>query len=148
MSVLFSLEVRAAIYKICERCHKRIRTGTTCQCRDRRKLRAEQSKDKKADPFYTAGAWRTKRNYIMQMYHGIDVWAMYQGRYEEAEAVHHIKPLKEYPELAYSDDNLIPLSAYSHDQVEKAYNRSDAARIKMQDELLKAIHWYRDAIKN
>lgn len=80
----------------------------------------------------------------MQLYHGIDIWAMYQGRYEEAEAVHHIKPLKDFPDLAYNDDNLIPLSAYSHDRVEKAYSKSEEDRTSMQIELKKSIYWYRE----
>lgn len=65
---------------------------------------------------YTSYKWKKKREHILRR-------DMYQcqkckryGRMREATTVHHIKHADEYPELAYTDSNLISLCEACHNK--------------------------------
>lgn len=70
-----------------------------------------------AEKFYFCGEWKAKRKDILDrdnkecqkcknVYH----------RVGKATTVHHIKHLKEHPELAFEDDNLISLCYDCHNE--------------------------------
>lgn len=95
----------------------------------------------KYDSFYKTIKWRKKRQdillrdkYLCQFYLG--VFEQYGHKYNgmklvRANTVHHIKPLKDYPELALDDDNLVSLSHEAHEIIEgradilKEWNRKN-----------------------
>lgn len=92
-------------------------------------LCGEEMIEKEVKAFYNSAAWKHKRMKILERDHyecqdcrkrlekaagnGIKL----EGRDRKiwpAEEVHHIKELREYPELALADDNLISLCARCH----------------------------------
>lgn len=72
---------------------------------------------KEVKTFYKDSKWEHKRKRILRRdgYKCQD--AKRYGRYQEAITVHHIYPVEEYPELAYTDWNLISLSNESHNKM-------------------------------
>lgn len=73
----------------------------------------------------------------MSKFSGIDQWALNKrGRVEPAETVHHIVPSVDDEELFYSQDNLIPVSRTSHDEIHALYKTDKGAT---QEELRKII---------
>lgn len=84
-------------------------------------------RDASLNSFYLSGEWESKRLYILNLYHGLDVYAYYvKHSIETAVAVHHIKPLRTDWALRLADSNLIPLSAKSHGEIEKLYKTKRA----------------------
>lgn len=85
--------------------------------------------DKEAKQFLNSKKWKTKRLDILKRDHyecqdciarlkdaavkGIQLRGE-DRKIRRAEQVHHIKELKEYPELALDDDNLISLCVQCH----------------------------------
>lgn len=73
--------------------------------------------------FYVTAAWKqlrrerlAKDNYLCQR-------CLKRKRIVPATTVHHIKPVKDYPELALVIDNLISLCNTCHGQVEDRYKK-------------------------
>jgi 5-methylcytosine-specific restriction endonuclease McrA len=78
-----------------------------------RKISATSYRKWKA--FYHTTAWKHKRKEILKRDHGSCRRCRQQGRYTQAVAVHHIKHLKDVPELALTNDNLISLCNECHE---------------------------------
>ena len=85
--------------------------------------------DKEAKEFYNSSAWKHKRMEILERDHyecqdcrqrlrnAAKEGRLLSGRDRKiwpAEEVHHIQELKEYPELALNNDNLISLCTQCH----------------------------------
>lgn len=68
-----------------------------------------------AKPFYNSKRWKRKRKLILRRDGYKCQEAKLYGQHEEATTVHHIYPLEDYPELAYTDWNLISVSGSRHD---------------------------------
>ena len=64
--------------------------------------------------FYNNKKWRRKAAAILSRDNYQDKYQRRYGRAEPAEIVHHILPLDLYPELAYTDYNLISVSRRTH----------------------------------
>lgn len=81
---------------------------------------------RETDPFYSTGAWKRIRRRALDRDHGYCVWCRRAGRKTidrsgrpvpvRATMVHHIKPRREYPELALTLDNLVSLCDACHDE--------------------------------
>lgn len=52
--------------------------------------------------FYNSVGWRRLSREVIKSYHGECSRCRQRGRYARASVVHHVRPLKEYPALAYS----------------------------------------------
>lgn len=78
---------------------------------------------KETDPFYKSAAWRRARASALMRDHYMCVEciaAKTRGvicKPRAADLVHHIKPLKEYPELALELDNLMSLCNRCHNRL-------------------------------
>ena len=85
--------------------------------------------DKEVKAFYNSSAWKHKRVEILMRDHyecqdcrkrlrdAADSGTLLAGRERKiwpAEEVHHIKELKEHPDLALNDDNLVSLCTQCH----------------------------------
>ncbi|MGN0630954.1 MAG: HNH endonuclease [Ruminococcus sp.] len=70
----------------------------------------------KQDKFYKLSAWKHKREIILRRdgYQCQD--CKRYGRKRQAVTVHHIKHLDEYPELAFTNSNLISLCSECHNK--------------------------------
>ena len=82
---------------------------------------------KETDPFYSTWAWRAVRQKALERDLFECVLCAREGRYAlsgagrivpvRATMVHHIKPRKEYPELALVLDNLMSLCDSCHERM-------------------------------
>lgn len=80
-----------------------------------RKITAQSYRGWKA--FYHTTAWKHKRKKILKRDHNSCQRCRQEGRYTRAVTVHHIKHLKDVPELALTDDNLISLCNKCHEKM-------------------------------
>jgi len=73
---------------------------------------------------YKATRWKRKQKKILKRDEYMCQWCKRYGKKTEATTVHHIKHSDEYPELAYTDSNLISLCSACHNKAhpEKAKN--------------------------
>lgn len=81
---------------------------------------------RETDPFYSTGAWKRARRRALDRDHGYCVWCRRAGRKTidrsgrpvlvRATMVHHIKPLRDAPELALTLSNLVSLCDACHDE--------------------------------
>lgn len=69
---------------------------------------------KQTNPFYKTKRWRKKREVVLRKHDYSCKESKQYGNTKPAEVVHHIYPLENYPELAYEDWNLIPLTNGIH----------------------------------
>lgn len=73
-----------------------------------------ESKEIDNEHFYRNKKWIKKKNRILRQYQYECQESKRYGLSVKAEMVHHIYPRKEYPELAYVDWNLLPLTHQRH----------------------------------
>ena len=132
------------IWKRCSRCGKRLPTGQTCECiKNRHKEYDKYSRDKKASAFYHSPDWLRIRAHVLSQFDGMDLWAYDQtGEVVAADTVHHIVPLSENWDLRFDLDNLIPVSASSHNAIHKLYDTKKQATIrKLKSILIESRGW-------
>lgn len=134
------------IYKRCSRCGKRIESGQTCECvKQRHKEYDRLSRDKDSAHFYSSSAWKRMRQHILDKYDGIDVYAyILYGHIEPATLVHHIVELKDDKSQALLEQNLIPVSASTHNIIHSAYDKSNADKQAMQTILYECLRKMKD----
>lgn len=63
---------------------------------------------------YKSRRWRKKRESILKLDRYIDRVAVRYGKVQQANTVHHIYPVDEYPEYAFDNWNLISVSTETH----------------------------------
>lgn len=78
-----------------------------------RKLTAESYRGWKA--FYHTTPWKHKRREILLRDHNSCQRCRQKGRYKRAITVHHVKHLRDVPELALTDSNLLSLCEECHE---------------------------------
>lgn len=66
------------------------------------------------DQFYNSKRWRRHAAAILSRYNYLDQVQKRYGRLVPATMVHHALPLEQYPQYAYADFNLIPVSRSTH----------------------------------
>lgn len=66
--------------------------------------------------FYRSKEWIKKRKDIIKRDNNECIICKRAGRYSQAQAVHHIKHLREHPALALADDNLISICNPCHNK--------------------------------
>jgi len=64
--------------------------------------------------FYATPRWKKKRAKILRRDKYMCQESLRYGKRTDADTVHHIYPLSEYPEYGYCDWNLISLSSKAH----------------------------------
>ena len=67
--------------------------------------------------FYHTTAWEKKRREILKRDRGACQACRAKGRYRRADTVHHVVHLKDAPELALTDTNLVSLCAACHEDM-------------------------------
>lgn len=76
--------------------------------------RYKQSKKTKA--FYKSAAWLKCRKLVLKRDYYLCQPCLRDGKLTTADAVHHIKPLEDYPELALDMDNLESICNSCHNK--------------------------------
>lgn len=67
--------------------------------------------------FYHTKEWKKMRAEILERDHGQCQRCRAMGRYRKAVTVHHVKHLKDAPELALTEDNLMSLCQKCHEDM-------------------------------
>lgn len=83
---------------------------------ERQKRYDEKQRDKRAAAFYKTQAWKDARALSMAKHYGLCQDCLAKGIVKQADMVHHIKALRDYPELALTQSNLRPLCNKCHAQ--------------------------------
>lgn len=74
------------------------------------------------NPFYKSARWRRARAKCLRRYQYECQETLRYGTHIEAETVHHIYPIEDYPELALKQWNLLPVTDKKHNTF---HNRFD-----------------------
>ena len=123
------------IYKRCAHCGKRHEVGKKCGCGFKREYPPAAGTRK----LYKGARWQAIRSVIIARYNGVDPWAFLHGRIEYASIVHHIVTAEEAPDMFYIEDNLIPVSRASHDEIHTLYRKSQQSKEETQAKLKSLI---------
>lgn len=67
---------------------------------------------------YSSVKWKKKRKRILKLDKYLCQVSLWYGKREAANTVHHIYPVKDYPEYAWCDWNLISVSQAGHNKLE------------------------------
>lgn len=67
--------------------------------------------------FYATKRWKLKRAHILRRDKHLCRESLRYGIHEDADTVHHIYPLDDYPEYALEDWNLISLTGERHNKM-------------------------------
>lgn len=98
-------------------CHKLTRSYYCDEHKiNRHKIYDSEQRDKSTDKFYHSDKWKNVRAQAMARAHGLCQDCLKRGLLVNAEMVHHIKPLRDYPELGLDLNNLKPLCNRCHGQ--------------------------------
>lgn len=81
---------------------------------------------------YNSPRWKRKSKHIMRLDGWKDRYQQRLGKAWEAKVVHHIYPVREFPEYAWEDWNLISVSLATHNMLE---NRVTGQLTKKGEEL-------------
>lgn len=117
-------------YSRCSKHHILYETGKRCpKCSQ---FYNKNRGDRELIKFYQSKDWHLTRDYIINYYCGIDIYALgVTGKITPCNklTVHHIITLKENPGRGLDYNNLVPVSDFSHSQIHKLYDsghRQDA----------------------
>lgn len=88
-----------------------------------RDLSAKSQRGWKA--LYHTGEWKHKRDEILRRDHFACQICKAKGRYTRADTVHHVKHLRDVPELALTNENLMSLCSACHEEIHKTENRTE-----------------------
>jgi 5-methylcytosine-specific restriction endonuclease McrA len=93
-------------------------------------------RDKKAADFYHSDEWIKTREFILNRFNYIDIYAYYvEGKILVANTVHHIIELNDDWNKRLDLSNLIPLSDSSHNIIHVAYKTNKVETQKLLIEL-------------
>lgn len=129
--------VTAMLMKICK-CGRRLPQGETCPCqKQRHKLYDAARRDKDKQKFYASRHWHKIVEVVKARANGLDEYALaVAGVIAVGSTVHHIYPVDERPDLKTSLDNLIFVSARTHNKIHAEYNRDAESKAAMQKTLM------------
>lgn len=126
------------LMRICGKCGNKLPHNKRCPCQNaRHKFYNANRRDKDKNIFYHSRQWKAIVEQVKARANGLDEYTLAQGYLEKGNTVHHIYTIDERPDLKLSVENLIYVSAKTHNFFHAEYKRSNAARIELQKELLK-----------
>lgn len=70
-----------------------------------------------AEMNYNSKRWKDKRAAVLRRYGYLCQESLRYGKRREATMVHHVWPVQDYPEYAWCDWNLLPLSNEQHERM-------------------------------
>lgn len=90
----------------------------------------KNEKQKKKEPFYGSREWIALRRVALDRDKYICQICLRDNRLRRADTVHHIKPIKDYPELALDLNNLLSVCNICHNKL-----HSRRRKIKKSDDI-------------
>jgi len=134
-----------ALLKNC-RCGKKISLALSrceeCQVKydkrnkDRHKAYNRARRDKTSESFYNSKIWRLTRNDVVERDHHLCQLCLNEKRIKPMYLVHHIKELRDYPELGLDKGNLISVCNKCHGYIHSEYENGNR---KQMENILKKI---------
>ena len=132
-----------AIKRLCPRCRRVISDNQKYCINCMPKIRAETDKrydrfkrNKESKSFYNSKLWKLKRQQVLSCYMNLDLYELFiHKKIVTADTVHHIHELIDEPDKALDDENLIPLSASTHDVIHGMYKVDKATTMKLLEAL-------------
>lgn len=83
-------------------------------------------RDQESADFYNSPGWEKTREYILNKYKGLDLYAFFiEKKIVYADTVHHIEELRENWNRRLDITNLIPLSSGNHTRIHKMYEKDE-----------------------
>lgn len=129
-------------YSRCAKHHILHETGKRCpKCSQ---IYNKNRADRELIKFYQSKDWKLTRDYIINYYCGIDIYALgLNGKIVPCNklTVHHIITYKDNPSLGLDINNLVPVSDFSHSQIHKLYDSGH------KDEAIATINKGREAFE-
>ena len=126
--------------KICTQCGRRLQSGKQCPCNNsRHKLYNKNVRDKNKNAFYHSRQWRALTDVVKTRANGLDEYAFSTGMIVAGNTVHHIYTIDERPDLKLSTDNLIYVSASTHNWIHSEYDKGLDVKRDLQAKLLEII---------
>lgn len=93
------------------------------------------------DIFYNSRTWRKKRLEILERDKYECQMCKELGRVGKGETVHHIKHLKDRPDLGLADSNLITVCYAHHNELHPEKQRQGKAKGKDKDKFVNEERW-------
>lgn len=98
--------------------------------------------------FYTSRAWLKKRDHILRLDGYKCQYFRRFGKTVEAKIVHHIYPLKDYPQYRLADWNLISVSPAAHNKLEdRQTGELTEAGKELQRRTVPGVNWRKGRVK-
>lgn len=119
-----------AIYKRCNFCHGLYQGRCCSACANKHSKKRQENNE--ALKLYGSGRWRKCRRDIRIKYQDIDIWELGAGNVSLIRGtvyVHHIIERDARPDLLFDMDNLITVSADSHEQIHAMYKTDRVAAL-------------------
>lgn len=83
-------------------------------------------RNQEAADFYNSIDWEKTREYILNKYKGLDLYAFFiEKKIVYADTVHHIEELRENWDRRLDVTNLFPLSGGNHSKIHKMYEKDE-----------------------
>ena len=123
--------------KICPQCGRRLKLDAECPCHvNRHHIYDAARRDRKAAAFYHDKQWHLLTQSCGRRASWIDQYAYaVHHRLDHGTLSHHILTIHDRPDLRYSLENLLYVSAKSHAEIHKIYDSSPDAKAKLQARL-------------
>ena len=104
---------------------------------DRNKYYDRNIRDRKTTDFYNSDDWIKKREYVLSIFNGIDLYDYYVNKeITIANTVHHIVEIKEDWDKRLDDDNLFPTSESNHNTIHNLYKKDKEGTQRLLYELI------------
>lgn len=122
--------------KFCEE-HKKFYQEDKALKNKRYDNKIRHGKDKQYTEFYHSTEWEVLRNYIFNIYKGLDLFAYFiENKIVPASTGHHIVEIKENWGKRLEVDNIFPVSDASHKKIHLLYKKDKAGTQKLLRNLL------------
>lgn len=97
---------------------------------------------------YNSKRWKKVRARILRLDKYRDVVALRFGKRREANTVHHIYPVEEYPEYQWEEWNLISVSSTTHNKMhDRNTNKLIGEGLALMKRTKPGVNWRKNKIK-
>ncbi len=126
------------LYKICSNCKKRIQVGKSCGCRHKEYDREHRNNIN--SKFYNSREWRRIREVCLIKANYLDEYELcVNNRIVKGSVIHHIIELEEDKTKALDLNNLICVSAETHNYLHAQYKKNKKSMQKKLFEIKEGV---------
>lgn len=120
--------------RLCAVCGRTVQQGQRCECQKKRhKAYDREHRDKDKALFYHSKSWARLREQAKVRANGCDEYIRYITKTLTPGVIaHHIFPIDERPELRLRSDNIVFVSARTHEMIHAAYDKGGDDKLRMQ----------------